>query len=156
MSSRSPSNFHTRPSSYSRSHPGYAHTYREESASMFSGTFNVDGELSERIEDDDGISGTLHKLSREGDSLQLPHYLVNNLKEELKVNIDNDLKRNMPFFKRKFNEQRRQLKNLQDAVIRQGDRVILAVREGFQGPHERVEDPVSQCMCRQKMELMDS
>lgn len=107
---------------------------------MFAGSSNFeDGESGFKYGDD--ISTTNKpKLAR--DSIGPSQHVINDLKEELRVNINDDLKRNMPFSRRKFNEQRRQLQHLENTVISQGDRVVKAVREGFQGPHERIDDLV--------------
>lgn len=65
------------------------------------------------------------------------------LKQELQLNVDEDLKKNMQVFGKKLDEQRRQLKQIEDAVVLQGNRVITAIREG---PHDRIYDPVSLCV----------
>lgn len=69
-----------------------------------------------------------------------PQHVINDLKEELQIDVDADLKKNMKVFSRKLDEQRRQLKQIEDTVVRQGNRVVSALREG---PHDRIHDPVS-------------
>ncbi|KAJ7468605.1 hypothetical protein FB451DRAFT_1177382 [Mycena latifolia] len=60
------------------------------------------------------------------------------LKEEVNEDMETGLKRNMETFVRKLHEQQRQLEaKLEYTVIRQGDRVVAALREG---PHDRVQD----------------
>ncbi|KAJ3878209.1 hypothetical protein F5051DRAFT_287835, partial [Lentinula edodes] len=63
---------------------------------------------------------------------------VNQLKQELQLDVDDDLKKNMTVFKRKLDEQQRQLQQIENTVINQGDRVISVAREG---PHDRIHDP---------------
>ncbi|KAJ3891482.1 hypothetical protein GG344DRAFT_47310 [Lentinula edodes] len=72
-----------------------------------------------------------------------PAHEVNQLKQELQLDVDDDLKKNMTVFKRKLDEQQRQLQQIENTVINQGDRVISVVREG---PHDRIHDPVSRCV----------
>ncbi|KAE9390394.1 hypothetical protein BT96DRAFT_865607 [Gymnopus androsaceus JB14] len=67
-----------------------------------------------------------------------PQHVINDLKEELQIDVDADLKKNMKVFSRKLDEQRRQLKQIEDTVVRQGNRVVSAIREG---PHDRIHDP---------------
>ncbi|GAW07240.1 hypothetical protein LENED_009217 [Lentinula edodes] len=67
-----------------------------------------------------------------------PAHEVNQLKQELQLDVDDDLKKNMTVFKRKLDEQQRQLQQIENTVINQGDRVISVVREG---PHDRIHDP---------------
>ncbi|KAJ3809510.1 hypothetical protein F5876DRAFT_43739 [Lentinula aff. lateritia] len=67
-----------------------------------------------------------------------PAHEVNQLKQELQLDVDDDLKKNMAVFKRKLDEQQRQLQQIENTVITQGDRVISVVREG---PHDRIYDP---------------
>ncbi|KAF9059093.1 hypothetical protein BDP27DRAFT_1342146 [Rhodocollybia butyracea] len=67
-----------------------------------------------------------------------PQHIIKELKEELQIAVDDDLKKNMQIFMRKLDVQRRQLLDIEAAVIRQSNRVISAVR---QGPHDRVHDP---------------
>ncbi|KAI3609271.1 hypothetical protein WG66_010510 [Moniliophthora roreri] len=60
------------------------------------------------------------------------------LKRELESDVDEDVKNNMSVFLRKFTEQQRQLVvQLELAIVRQGDRVVEAVRRG---PHDRIHD----------------
>ncbi|KAF5364857.1 hypothetical protein D9757_012745 [Collybiopsis confluens] len=70
--------------------------------------------------------------------LQPPQRVINDLKEELKNNIDDDLKKNMVVFRRKLDEQRRQLAQVGDEVVRQGNRLASAIDRG---PHDRIYDP---------------
>ncbi|KAE9399207.1 hypothetical protein BT96DRAFT_702221 [Gymnopus androsaceus JB14] len=70
--------------------------------------------------------------------VKIPQHVISNLKEELAVNIDDDLKKNLQVFNRKFDEQQRLLQHIEETVIRQGSRVISAFREG---PHDRIYDP---------------
>lgn len=141
--SKTSSNVNARSSLYSYSYAGHAPTqsyaYREEASSMFARSSNFEDAYSgSRFKYGDKPSGNLPAR----DSIEPSQHVINDLKEELRVNVDDDLKRNMPFFRRKFNEQRRQLQHLENTVIRHGDRVMKAVREGFQGPHERIGDLV--------------
>ncbi|KAK7047646.1 hypothetical protein VNI00_006414 [Paramarasmius palmivorus] len=60
------------------------------------------------------------------------------LKKELENDVDIDLKNNVATFLRKFIEQQRQLVvQLERTIVREGDRVVSAVREG---PHDRILD----------------
>ncbi|KZP16060.1 hypothetical protein FIBSPDRAFT_66010 [Athelia psychrophila] len=60
---------------------------------------------------------------------------LNPLKTELNQDVDEGLEKNMVVFRRQLDVQTRQL---EDIVIREGDRVIAAVTSG---PHERILDP---------------
>ncbi|KAF5344487.1 hypothetical protein D9758_014131 [Tetrapyrgos nigripes] len=69
---------------------------------------------------------------------QVPDTLVAVIKEELNEDVDEGLKKNIKVYLRKFHEQERELKNIERTVIKQGNLVISALREG---PHDRIHDP---------------
>jgi hypothetical protein len=58
------------------------------------------------------------------------------LEQEIKGDPNKAIEKNTEVFYRKFEVQRREI---EDIVHREGDRIILAVKEG---PHDRVDDPV--------------
>jgi hypothetical protein len=61
------------------------------------------------------------------------------LKQELAENVNQALTKNMEIFERKFEIQKRQIKeDLARVVGREGDRIIAAVTTG---PHDRILDP---------------
>jgi hypothetical protein len=65
------------------------------------------------------------------------------LKPQLKEVIDDNLRKNMVIFERKFDVQKRQLVLEMEVVVhREGDRVIDAISSG---PHDRVIDTVLLC-----------
>ena len=62
------------------------------------------------------------------------------IQHEINDDPTNAIEKNAEFFNRKFDIQRRQIKeDVKRAVRREGDRVILAV---LAGPHDRIVDPV--------------
>lgn len=62
------------------------------------------------------------------------------VKKETKEDVDDFLEKNMVHFERKLELQKRQIvKQIEDVVIREGDRVISALS----GPHDRIIDSVS-------------
>jgi hypothetical protein len=62
------------------------------------------------------------------------------VKQETKEDVDDFLDKNMVHFEKKLELQKRQIvKQIEDVVIREGDRVISALS----GPHDRIIDSVS-------------
>lgn len=63
------------------------------------------------------------------------------LRKDLREDVQKTLEKNKIVFERKFDVQKRQIiSEIEDAVHREGDRVITAV---ISGPHDRIIDPVS-------------
>ncbi|KIK58948.1 hypothetical protein GYMLUDRAFT_262272 [Collybiopsis luxurians FD-317 M1] len=130
------------PGSYAYSRPGYRYgsqgypdyTPREQSSRSYSAVSAK--HYASRTQDAESADGspTTERLSRSDP----PQHVINDLKEELQVDIDSDLKKNMVVFRRKLDEQRRQLQQIEDTVVRQGNRIVDEVHKG---PHNRIHDP---------------
>ncbi|KAK7443468.1 hypothetical protein VKT23_015641 [Stygiomarasmius scandens] len=82
-------------------------------------------------------TGSSHAGTLPEDELVTIH-TVKQLKLELSENIDHTLKTNMILFSKKLDVQKRDIKELQKSIARQGDRVITAIKEG---PHDHIVDP---------------
>ncbi|KAJ4481285.1 hypothetical protein J3R30DRAFT_3287521 [Lentinula aciculospora] len=99
------------------------------------------GGLEKCIQDDsvliELVKFDLYGKRNQGDLPEPAAHIVNDLKEELQVDIDDDLKKNMEVFKRKLDVQQQLLLQIEDTVVRQGDRVVSVIREG---PHYRIHD----------------
>ncbi|THU79583.1 hypothetical protein K435DRAFT_697508 [Dendrothele bispora CBS 962.96] len=89
------------------------------------------------IEDSES-SRSLNAVPQAWRSEKVSDRVVALVKEELNEDVDDVLKQNLKTYLRKFREQERQLKNIEKTVVKQGDRVVAAIREGA---HDRVHDP---------------
>ncbi|KAK1220821.1 hypothetical protein PQX77_016392 [Marasmius sp. AFHP31] len=129
--------FHSRPGSPTGPSPYPSHPYNTEPTGYSSRTPFPTSGAQEHPSQPQGYSSRTHYGTKVPTVPDTGETRVQRLKEDLEQDVDEEVSKNSITFLRKFDEQQRQLVAIERSVIKQGDRVVQAVREGA---HDRIHD----------------